>query len=93
MQDIVNAIPYGASIVLSITTTDVIDGRDGEVFIWKPSMYSVLHKAQIILRSTPRAATTLINGYYIGYLKSDDPSVSLSTYTCQWYKPTLTAVE
>jgi len=83
MRDIIDAIPNGANIVLSITKTDVTDGKDGELFVWKASNSSTIHKTHIVLRTTSQASQTLVNMLYIGYVRYD------TSLPCQWYKPSL----
>jgi hypothetical protein len=83
MKDIVDAIPYGANAVLSILEGQVTDGKGGELFVWKASNKNTIHKTHIVLRSTGQSTDSLVNQFFIGYVRYD------ASLPCQWYKLSL----
>lgn len=91
MEDIVNTMPWGGRMALSITPEEVTDGVGGDVYIFKAPSGGTKHKTHIVARVTARADTSLVGKLLFGYLKMDDSNDNNSPLTCEWYKPTLTA--
>lgn len=85
IRQIVEALPYGASVVISISTGNVSDlNTTGELYIRTAASSSVLHKTDLVFRSNTASATSLDGRYLIGMLPG--------TGSAKWYKPTITEV-
>ena len=85
IRQIVEALPYGASVVISVSTGNISDlNTTGELYIRTAASSSVLHKTDLVFRSNTASATSLDGRYLIGMLPG--------TGNAKWYKPTITEV-
>ena len=83
IRDIVNALPYGCSFVISLSTGQVSDADfTGELYIRTPASSNVIHKTDLVLRVNTGGTTSLNNSYILGMLPG--------TGNAKWYVPSLT---